>query len=92
MLEYIYKKPFKEFTLLEVIKGVMLNIRMQNSSDIMKYEEFKDHYMIYITHRLGVNCSKCLGIMNGSVFDSAGVRYDAKYSERSIFFKVYKNR
>lgn len=90
ILEYNFRKPLKEFTIPELIHGVILNIKMQNSTDTLKVEEYHDHHMIYLTHRLGINCSKCLVIMNGSVFDTAGVSYETKISERSVFFKIYK--
>lgn len=90
VLEYHFKKPLSEFTIPELIHGVVLNIKMQNSTDTLKVEEYHDHHMIYLTHRLGINCSNCLVIMNGSVFDTAGVSYETKISERSVFFKIYK--
>lgn len=90
VLEYNYRKPLKDFTLPELIHGIITNIKIQGSTDKVFCQEKEDHYLIYLTHRLGINDSKLLVIMNVSAFDAYGVNYEADYSERNIFFKVFK--
>ena len=89
-LNYYYDKPLKDFSLHELIEGIMLNIKLQGSSDTLKYTEENEYYKIYLTHRLGINVSKSLKIMNESVFDSYGAKYETHLTERSVFFKIYK--
>lgn len=90
VLEYNYKKHLNEFSLPELIHGIITNIKIQGSSDFIHCTEKEDHYIIYLTHRLGINHSKLLVIMNRSVFNNYGVEYEANCSKRSVFFKVYK--
>jgi hypothetical protein len=91
VIEYNYKKHLCDFTLPELIKGVITNIKIQGSVDTVECTEKEDHYQIYLTHRLGINDSKSLIIMNESVFKSYGVKFESTYSKRSVFFKIYKN-
>ena len=89
-IEWYYNKPLKECTLKEIIKGVVLNIKMQSTVDTINYTDGGDHYYINMTHGLGIKGAKSLVIMNESVFNSYGVEFESDYSKRSVFFKVYK--
>jgi hypothetical protein len=90
-IEYYYKKPLKECSLQEIIDAMILNIKIQGSSDSISYTDDGDHYTINITHNLGINSSRLVVMMNESLFKSYGARSESNFSERSIFFKVYKN-
>jgi hypothetical protein len=90
-IEYYYQKHLKECSLQELIDGIIINIKMQNSSAAIDYKDNGDSYTINVSHSLGINMSKLLVIMHESLFKSYGVRYECKFSERSIFFKIYKN-
>lgn len=91
-IEYYYRKPLKECSLKEIIEGMVLNIKVQNSSDSVTYTENNEYYTINIAHGLGINMSRMSVIMHESAFKSYGVRVESRFSERSIFFKVYKNK
>jgi hypothetical protein len=91
IMEYYYRKPLKECSLKEIIEGIVLNIKVQNSSDSVNYTEEDGYYTINIAHSLGINLSRTSVIMHESAFKSYGVKYECKFSERSIFFKIYKN-
>ncbi len=90
-LEYYYNKPLKEFSLQEIIEGIFFTIKLQGSSDTLNYTDDGDQYKINMTHNLGIFSSKALVLMYGSVFNSYGVKFESNFSERSIYFKVFKN-
>ncbi len=71
--------------------AVILNIKIQGSSDSLTYKEDENSHDINLAHSLGINASKMLEMMNGSVFDSYGVEFESNCSERSVFFKVFKS-
>lgn len=87
-VQWYYNKPLKECTLKEVIDAVILNIKIQGTSDSLSFKEDKDGYSINLTHSLGINASKMLEMMNGSVFNSYGVKFESHFSERTVFFKI----
>lgn len=89
-IEWYYGKPLKECSLQEIINGIILNLKMQNSIDSINYLDNDDHFTINITHSMGVNCSKALVMINKSVLKSYGIHYESQFSERSIFFKILK--
>jgi hypothetical protein len=90
-IEYYYHKPIKECTLKEIIDAIIINIKVQNSADLVNCKENNDYYTINITHSFGINMSKMSAIMHESVFNTCGVKFESHISERSIFFKIYKN-
>ena len=89
-LEYHYGKPLKELSLQEIVEGMLLNINLQGSADTVDCIEKKDYYNINLTHRLGIFSSQAVVIMYGSLFDSYGAKYNTYFTERSVFFKLYK--
>lgn len=89
-VEWYHNKPLKECTLHEIIEAVILNIKMQSSADTVNFTEKDNCFTITLTHNLGINNSKCLVIMNESVFKSFGANFESDFSERGVFFKVYK--
>jgi len=90
-IEYYYKKPLNQCSLKEIIEGIVTNILFQNSSDSINYSDDGDHYSINISHSLGINMSKMIVIMQECLLKAYGVELESKFSERSVFFKVYKN-
>jgi hypothetical protein len=92
VLEYNYKKHLCDFSLPELINGIITNIKIQGSTDTVECTEKEDYYQIYLTHRLGIKHSKAMIIMNESVFKNYRVKFESSYSERSVFFKIYKNK
>lgn len=90
-VEWYYGKPLKDCTLQEVMDAVILNIKIQGTSDSLSFKEYENGYNINLTHSLGIKASTMLEMMNGSVFDSYGVEFESHCSERSVFFKVFKS-
>jgi hypothetical protein len=90
-IEYCYRKPLKACTLPELINAIILNIKFQNSADAVDYTDHGDYYTLTLTHSLGINYAKLLTIMNESAFKNYGVKCESHYSERGVFFKIYKN-
>jgi hypothetical protein len=90
-VEYFYKKPLKDCNILQIIDIVIYNFKIQNSSDSIYYADEDDHYVISVTHSMGLNYAKISVMMHESLFHSYGIRADCYYSERSINIKIYKN-
>ncbi len=90
-LEWYYNKPLKECSLQEIIDGIILQIKLEGGADTINYNEDFNCYNITMTHSLGINCSKIVQAASESVFKSYGVNFDSNISERSVFFKVFKN-
>ncbi len=90
-IEWCYNRPLKECSLQELIEGIFLNIRTHCLDDTINYAGDGDYYTINMMHALGINGSKALLIMYGSVFNSYGVKFQSNFSERSIYFKVFKS-
>ncbi|OPX57178.1 MAG: hypothetical protein A4E25_02427 [Methanobacterium sp. PtaB.Bin024] len=89
-IEWYYNKPLKECTLQEIMDALIIKVKIQGGTDNVTLNEETDYYTLNIAHSLGVNCSKIFIIMYESVFESYGAKYEAHFSERNVFFKVYK--
>jgi hypothetical protein len=89
-LEYNYQKPLKEFSLREVVEGIIFFGKMAHWFDTGTYTDEGDHYSLKISHSTGVNGSKVNEMLIDSVFKKYGVETDSTISERSIFIKVFK--
>ena len=90
-IEYFYQKSLKECTMKEVIECIILTCKISNNVDIISYADAGDYYGLNITHMFGANHSKCLVMGIGSALRSYGVRFEQTLSERTVFFKIYKN-
>jgi hypothetical protein len=90
-IEYYYQKPLKECTLQEVIDCTVLGCKIMNNVDTISYADVGDYYELNITHTLGINASKVHVMVIGSALHSYGVRFEYTLSERTVFFKIYKN-
>ncbi len=89
-VEWYYNKPLKECTLQELVEGLIMNIKMQGTSDSINYTEDENSYTMNWIHNLGINCSKALVIMNEMVLESYGAKFEDHYTQRSIYFTIYK--
>lgn len=90
VLEWYYEKPFEKLTLKELINGITLRTKLISFADTVDFTENKYHYIINITHNLGIFQSQLYIIVNESVFRSYGLKFESHFSERSIHFKIYK--
>ena len=91
IVEFTYNKPPNECTLLEIIEAIVLIIKLQGSSDTINHTDEEDHYKINLTHSLGIFMSKVHTIVCEGLFKSYGAKVESHYSERTVYFKVYKN-
>jgi hypothetical protein len=90
-IEFLYQKPLKNCSLQEVMDGLVVTSHLSGIIDTINYTDNGDHYVIRITHDMGIKSSNMLRIMYGSLFNGYGVNSDFTISERSLFIKVYKN-
>jgi len=90
-IEYYYRKPLKECSLREVLDCILLNSRIMNIADNIDYKDKGDYYELIIIHSFGINMSKMHLIAHENAFGSYGVKFDCNYSERHVFFKIYKS-
>lgn len=90
-VEYYLQKPLKESSLKEVIDALVIISRMSNWFNTVDYTDDGGHYMLRITHSLGLNFSKLNIIGFESIFKTYGVKYENIISERTIFMKIFKN-
>jgi hypothetical protein len=91
-IEWYYNKPLKECTLQEIVHAVVAKLDVQGGADTLICTEDEESYRINMTHTLGINASKAIKRLDESIFESYGAKYETHYSERSIFFKVYKDK
>lgn len=89
-IEYLYQRPLKECSLKEAIEGIIINANMSKWFDTVGYTDEGDYYMFTITHSLGVNTSRMLELLNGSVFKTYGAKTECTISDKMVFFKIYK--
>jgi hypothetical protein len=90
-IEYYYQKPLKECQLEEVIEGIAMNARMLHWFDTVVYTDDGDHYMLKITHPLGVNATNLFRTMIESVFATYGVPTVSTISGKTFFLKIFKD-
>jgi hypothetical protein len=91
MIEYYFQKPFKECNLEEIVEGVALNAKMTDWFDTVDYIDNNDHYLLNMTHSLGLNTSKTLKMAHESVFKTYEVNFKTTISEKTFFMKIFKN-
>jgi len=89
-IEYYLQKPLKECTLKEIIDGIAVNAKMSNWFDTIDQTDNKDHYMINMTHSLGINISKNMKMAHESLFKTYGVNFETAISEKTFFIKIFK--
>jgi hypothetical protein len=88
--EYFYQKPLKDFSLKEIVEGVIFFGKMAYWFDTAIYSDEGDHYSMKISHSLGINGSKVHEMLIESTFKKYGAKTISTISERSIFIKVFK--
>jgi hypothetical protein len=90
-IEFNLQKPLKECSLVEVIDGMVITSKMSHWFDTVDYSDDGDHYTLKITHSLGLNNSKMLELLDGSVFKTYGTKTECTISEKTLFMKIFKN-
>lgn len=89
-VELYNNKQLKDCSLQEVIDGMIQNIKMQSSTDTLNFKDHREYYTINMTHRLGIKAAHALVIMNESALNSYRAEFESHYSERNIYFKIFK--
>lgn len=89
-LELYLQKPLKEFSLKEVVEGLVIIARMSHWFDIVDYVDNGDHYTLKISHSMGLNLSKMQEILYKSLFMTYGAGFESTISEKTFFMKIYK--
>ncbi len=89
-LELYFQKPLKEFSLKEVVEGLVIIARMSHWFDIVDYVDNGDYYTLKISHSMGLNLSKMQEILYQSLFMTYGARAESTISEKTFFMKIYK--
>jgi len=89
-IEYYFQKPLKECNLEEIVEGIVISAKMTIWFDTVDYIDNNDHYMLNMTHSLGLNTSKILKIAHESVFKTYGANFKTTISEKTVFMKIFK--
>lgn len=90
VIEFFLQKSLKECSLKEVVDGLALLFRTSHLFETINYKDNGDHYMIVLTHSIGLNNSKLNLITFESVFETYGTYVESVISENTIFMKVFK--
>ena len=90
VFEYYYRKPVQECTMQEIVEGVVINTKMSSTPETLNYSDDGDHYTVNFSHALGINFSWLEVKMYESLFKTCGIRAESQYSERKVWFKIYK--
>lgn len=90
-IEYYLQKPLKELSLKEVVDGLVIIAKMSNWFDTVDCMDEGGHYILILTHCLGLNGSKLNLITFESVFKTYGVKFESTVTEKMIFMKIFKN-
>jgi len=92
VVEFFYQKSLKECSLKEVVEGLTIVFRISHLFDTVDYTDNGDHYLLALTHSLGLNNSKLNVTTFESVFITCGVNFESIISEKTIFMKVFKDK
>jgi hypothetical protein len=89
-VEWYYNKPLEQCTLPEIVKYIMVLLDIQGGADTISCTENDELYQINYTHNMKINTSRVIKIMIESLLESYGAKYETDYSQRNVFFKIYK--
>ena len=68
----------------------MVLLDIQGGADTISCTENDELYQINYTHNMKINTSRVIKIMIESLLESYGAKYETDYSQRNVFFKIYK--
>jgi hypothetical protein len=91
-LEYYYHKPLSECSLKEIMDGLVVISRAIGWYDTVDYVDNGDHYLLKLTHSLGLNGSKIARMVNEIMFDAYGARIETIVSEKGVVQTIFKTR
>lgn len=89
-LEWYHNKSIKEFSLQEMIDGIVIHTNIQGGADTVNYNQDENYYKINITHSMGINWANVIVMGYDSLLKSYGAKFESDFSERSIYMKIYK--
>jgi hypothetical protein len=90
-LEFVNQKPLKDCSLTEVMDGLVLVSKMSKWYDTINYSDEDDYYLLKAYHSMGINGSKMSKMFGDSLFNTYGVKFESTISEKTVFYKIYKN-
>ena len=90
-LEFVYQRPLKDCSLIEVLDGLVLVSNTSKWWDTFDYSDNGDYYMLKIYHSMAINGSRLSQMFLDSLFITVGVKFESTMSEMTVFYKVYKN-
>jgi hypothetical protein len=90
-IEFFYQKLLSACSQKEMIDGLLVYSKLGGFGDAVTCTETGDCYDIYLTHTYGINHSKTVLMMYESALNTYGARFESGFSERTVFFKIYKN-
>jgi hypothetical protein len=90
-IELYFQKPLEECSLIEVIDGLVINLKITNWFDTVDYTNNGDDYKLIMTHIFGFTFSKLIRISIENMFKSYGVKADSIVSVKTIFIRISKN-
>lgn len=89
-VEYYYKKPLKICSFQEIIDATLLKWKIIGGLDMVEYMDKGGYCTINVIHSMGLNFSKMLVMEHESLFRTCNIRAERDYSDRGVFFKIYK--
>lgn len=92
VIEFFLQKSLKECSLKEIIDGLALFFRTSHLFGTIKYKDNGDHYMVVLTHGIGLNNSRLNLATFESVFETHGTYVESMISENTIFMKIFKDK
>ena len=90
MIEWLYEKPLKKCTLIEVIEGIIIISRIANVIETINYSDKGSHYFLNITHNLKFKGSQLHKLFYEDLFVSYGAKVESEISESGIYIKINK--
>ena len=89
-VEWYYNKSLNECSVQEIVDIIIIHTKIQGGADTVTCTEDENNYNINITHRMGINWGNVLLMGYENMLKGYGAKFDCKFSERSVFIKIYK--
>jgi hypothetical protein len=85
------QKALRDCSLKEILEALIINGQVSNQLDSIDYKDMGDHYIMKMTHNMGINYSKTLLILHESLLNSYGAKFDSNMTGRSLFIRIFKD-
>lgn len=91
VIEFFLQKSLKECDLKEIIDGLALLFKTSHLFETINCKDNGKHYLLALTHSMGLNNSRLNLATFESVFKTYGTYVESIISENTIFMKIFKN-